>query len=157
MKFFQLLNLLLCYFFSIVRLFCSVFYCSNHGIMSLSGLIQLRFQLGILNFFKFNLLLEDGYFLFKSIFNALDFLFFLFDTAFKFFFSLSVEFFSILKLKLKTFNLRSALALQVIHAFLHFIVLALTHGHIVLQWCLIFLPFLLFKGIFLFYVFKWTL
>jgi len=154
MSFLKILHLFLSILSTIIAFFSSVLNGLNHLIMSLSAFIELRLKLLILDFFEFKLLLEDCKFFLKHILEILQFFFFFFNWSFKLFLSLSGKFFSILKLELKPFNFSSTLRLQFIHGLLHLIILALTHGHVILEISLTILPFLSFKVILLLDLFK---
>lgn len=146
---FHLFDLLLDIFTTIMALFRSVFDSFNHLFMSFPAFIELGLQLLVLDLFEFNLLLKDGKLLFKHVAKALKFFILIFDTGFKLIFSLTRKLSHILEFKLKFFNISPALRLEFIQSSLHFIVLTLTHGHVVLKVSLIFLPFSSLEVVFL--------
>ncbi len=150
MNFFQFFYLLLSIFSSIIAFSSFAFNSLDHLIMSFSRLIELRFDLLILNFFELKLLLVNGKFFVKHVSHAFQFFIFLFNRRFQLFFSLPIKFSCILEIKLKLFNVSTALLFELIHDSVHFIVLALTHCHIVFQISLAFFPLGFFKAIFLF-------
>lgn len=146
---FHLFDLLLDVLPAVMALLCSVFNSFHHLFMSLPAFIELGLQLLVLDLFEFNLLLKDRKLLVKHVAQALELFIFILNTGFKFILSLTGKLSHILEFKLQLFNISPALRLEFIQSSLHFIILTLTHGHVILKVCLIFFPFGSLKVVFL--------